>query len=284
MIGQEDRLTHSDAGPLPVDYFSDWRTRLWTCSCGWSGSNTVAVILPSADSVAIECPDCHLALAQVDRRLSQELLEQAAACGHAEAAALLSPEDFGSPYADGSREVRFLTGGESVAFFQNGDQFFGVHLDWLLARLRLDPACGEIDILEGGLGIVLDNEIHEDLDIYGLLGADETSLCAYDNGGNTGASYSLAGGWLLDSAADDRQLVTWIGTGPHDLRQLALDKLYEAMRDWMPGPYERCYVTSPHLKADDAEDVANVLDLACEASPVTLNGIELRPEQSDETE
>jgi len=115
--------------------------------------------------------------------------------------------------------------------------------DWLLPRLRLDPACGEIDIHEGGPIIVIDNEIHEDLEIYTLLGADEMDLCAYDNGGNTGASYSLAGGWLIDFAAEDRHTLTWIATGPHDLRQLALDKLSEAMGEWMPDPDQRCDAT-----------------------------------------
>ena len=88
----------------------------------------------------------------------------------------------------------------------------------------------------------------------------------------------------MDFAAEDRRLLTWIGAGPHDLRQLALDKLAESVSDWDPGPYDRCSVTSPHLHADNAQDVNDVLDLAGEASPITLNGIELRPEQTDDTE
>lgn len=220
-----------------------------------------------------------MTLARVDRNPSRELLDEAAERGNAEAAALLSPGNFGSPYADERGETRFLTGGEDIVLFQDGDQFFGVDLDWLLPRLRFDPACGEIDIHEGGPIIVLDNEIHEDLDIYALLGTGETALCAYDNGGSIGASYSLAGSWLLDFAAEDRRRLTWIGTEPRDLRQLALDKLAESLGEWMPGQDERCDVTSPYLQADTAEDVENVLALAWDASPVTLNGIEVRPEE-----
>ena len=268
-------------GAPHVDYFSDWRTRPWSCSCGWTGANTDGVVRCSDDSVDFECPGCRCPLARVDRTPSREEVEQAAGLGNAEAAALLSPEEFGSPYANGRGQARFLTGGEDVVFFQDGDQFFGVELDWLLPRLRFDPACSEIDIHEGGPIIGLDNEIHEDLDIYALLGADETDLCAYDNGGNTGASYSLAGGWLIDFAAEDRHTLTWIGIGPHDLRQLALDKLSEAMGEWMPDPDQRCDVTSPYLQAHKAEDVENILVLAGEASPVTLNGIVIRESEPD---
>ena len=154
-------------------------------------------------------------------------------------------------------------------------------LDWLLPRLRLDPASEVVDVMYGGPIIVLDNEIHEDLDIYSLLGATETDLCACGNGGNTGSSYSLAGGWLIDFAAEDRHTLTWIGTGPHDLRELALDKLAEAMNEWMPGSNQRCDVTSPYLHAHNAEDVQNILVLAGEAFPVTLNGIVVRESEPD---
>ena len=270
----------SNAAPH-AGYFSDWRTRLWSCPCGWTGTNADGVVHCSDAAVGTECPNCRLAVARVDRIPSREQVEQAAGLGKAEAAALSSPEDFGSPYADDRGTARFIAGNEEVVFFQDGDQFFGVSLEWLLPRLRLDPACGQIDILEGGPIIVLDNEIQEDLDIYAMLGADEASLCAYDNGGNTGAPYSIAGGWLISFAAEDRHTLTWIGTGSHDLRQLALDKLSEAMSDWMPGPHERCDVTSPYLQAHNAEDVGNILVLAGEASPVSLNGIVIRESEPD---
>jgi hypothetical protein len=153
----EKALINSTEGRDGVDYFSDWRTHLWSCSCGWTGTNSDGVVHCSDDAVDIECPRCRHPLARVDRTPSCEVVEQAAGLGDAEAAALLSPEEFGSPYADGRGQARFLTGGEDVVFFQDGDQFFGVELDWLLARLRLDPACGEIDIHKGGPIIVLDN-------------------------------------------------------------------------------------------------------------------------------
>jgi len=117
-------LIHSNAHPLAVDYFSDWRTRVWSCSCGWTGANTNGVVRCSDDFVEIECPRCRHPLASVDRTPGREIVEQAAGLGNAEAAALLSPEEFGSPYADGRGRVRFLTGDEDAVVFQDGDQFF----------------------------------------------------------------------------------------------------------------------------------------------------------------
>jgi hypothetical protein len=73
-----------------------------------------------------------------------------------------------------------------------------------------------------------------------------------------------------------------MGTGPHDLSQLAIDKLSEAMGDWMPDPDERCDVTSPYLQAHNAEDRETILVLAGEASPVTLNGIVVRQSEPDD--
>ena len=112
--GGNGTLVDDDYGAADVGYFSDWRTRRWACRCGWTGANTDGVLRCSDDAVETARPSCRLPMARVDRAPGREEVERAAELGNAEAAALLSPEDFGSPYADGRGESRFLTGGEDV--------------------------------------------------------------------------------------------------------------------------------------------------------------------------
>lgn len=178
----------------------------------------------------------------------------------------------------GSDQGRRLAGDEFVVWFRDGDDFSGVTEEWLRPRLRLDPACKEVDLFERtGPSVFLNGEELEDMDIYALLGGDMGELCSYGNGGIIGGRVELVGGWLEVYDPELRHTLTWVGSDPSRLRELALERIADGMYDWEPQAHEVVEVTSPFLDPADASDRLAILAVAGDAGSVQLNGTELRP-------
>lgn len=255
-----------------VPYFSDWRTREWSCDCGWSGSNRSALVFHDQEKVSIACPTCAHGMATVDRHPSAEEVEAAAAAGNPEALALTSPDDYGDAYIGGEGEVVFVAGHEKVVYFDDGDQFFGIPDHWLLGRLRLNPEAMFVDLFERtGFHICVDNELIEDIEPSTVLGTSRGELCSYGNGDIIGGRYDLYDEWVEAWAVELRWNLTWLDLNSVDLRKLALEKIAEGMDEWEPTADDTFEITSPYLDATNPQDVADVLLLAGDAADVTLN-------------
>ena len=67
-----------------VAYYSDWRERRWTCSCGWAGTGDEAAHEPFAELLQVDCPACGHRVCLVPYPDAAETAE-AAALGHPEA-------------------------------------------------------------------------------------------------------------------------------------------------------------------------------------------------------
>ena len=262
-----------------VDYFTDWRTRTWQCQCSWAGTNETALVFADESHVSVACPTCGDGIATIPRHVTADQVATAASAGNAEAIALCHPDEHGNPYLGSPGRPRFLTGHEQSVPFAGGDQFFGVDAQWLIPLLRLDPhRCSEpLELLEGdSLGIAVDNDLHEDIEVTDVLGESLGELCTYDDDDCIGGRYDLYDGWIEAWAADIRWTITWIGDGPHDYTALALKKAGEGMDYWEPQPEDTLLITSPYLQASDPRHVQRVLQLACEAGVVMLNGTLIR--------
>lgn len=262
-----------------VDYFTDWRTRTWQCPCSWTGTNETALVFADREHVSMACPTCGDGIATISRHVTPDQIATAASAGNAEAIALCHPDEHGNPYLGSPGRPRFLTGHEQSVPFAGGDQFFGVDAQWLIPLLRLDPDrySEPLELLEGdSLGIAVDNDLHEDIEVTDVLGEFLGELCTYDDDDCIGGRYDLYDGWIEAWAADIRWTITWIGAGPHDYTALALRKAGEGMDYWEPQPDDTLLITSPYLQASDPQHVQRVLQLACEAGVVMLNGTLIR--------
>jgi len=256
-----------------VDYFSDWRTKEWACDCGWSGSNSGALVYHDLCFVSIACPACGHGIATINRNPSETSIQTSASLNNPEARALLSPDNHGDPYIGGDGKVVFVTGSEEVVRFEEGDQFFGVHESWLLPRLRPKLELEYIDLFErGGFHINLDNELIEDIDPIACLGEFRGELCTYGDGNSLGGSFNLYEEWVEALAYELFWNLTRIDTKLINLHDLALEKLVEGMDPWDSYSEDQFEVTSPYLKADNPQDISVVLGLAGYASEVYLNG------------
>lgn len=178
----------------------------------------------------------------------------------------------------------FPSGLEAEILVQPHDWFFGVEKDWLMERLRLDPAISPLDLGDShGFTVLLDDDEFElpdelpDGDFEHLLGSSplDGELVTYGNGGNIGGRFDIVGGWVQDWSPEIRNCYTWLGADP-DLGELATSYLSEGMEYWEPNEGELFEVTSPHLDAADPQDADNVLSIAGESGWVTLNGVSLR--------
>ena len=74
-----------------VTYYSDWRTRTWTCDCGWSGTGDDASSEPFAELLQVDCPTCQHRICLVPYPTEAETAA-AAADGHPEALRALEQE------------------------------------------------------------------------------------------------------------------------------------------------------------------------------------------------
>lgn len=174
--------------------------------------------------------------------------------------------------------MRTLSGHEDEVLFSPGEEFQGVTSEWLLPRLRLDPAASPVDV-ELGLHVLLDDEVLEDLtDTAPIFGTRNVSasLASFGDGGIIGGSIGLEGDWIEFSAPEITHTYTWVGP-VEDLRRLVYTELPEAVSYWEPTEDQLFEVESPHLDPDNPEDRAFILDLAGDAAEVTLNGSLLRP-------
>lgn len=170
-----------------------------------------------------------------------------------------------------------LAGTEVTVPFVSGQEFEGVTAEWLLDRLRLDPAASPVDGFEG-IHVVLDDELleYDDLpeSIFGE-GPSSRFLASFSNGDIISGSINLVGEWLEQFAVEVEHTYAHVGTGA-DPRGLVFEKLPEICARWTPTEHETFMIESPHLSADDASDRQWVLDLAGEAGHVTLNDVPLR--------
>ena len=174
--------------------------------------------------------------------------------------------------------MRVLAGDEAEVLFSPGDEFEGVTSEWLVPRLRLDPAASPVDA-EMGLHVVLEDEHLEDLgNEWSIFGTSNghASLASFGNGDIIGGSIDLSGDWVEFFAPEIEHVYLWVGP-VDDLRRLVYSELPSAASYWEPTEDQLFEVESPHLDADNPEDRAFILDLAGEAGEVTLNGTGLRP-------
>lgn len=178
--------------------------------------------------------------------------------------------------------VRSLTGTEEIVMFVPGESFTGVTPEWLLPRLRLDPASSSVNLMDG-LVIFIDDEPFDlpdgDViqDISDVLDpeAPDGEIVSYDNGGIIGGRFDLVRGWIRDWSPEVREDLVFVGEDP-DLHTLAREKLVEGTFYWEAQEHELFNVDSPYLSAEDPADVEFVLGAACEAGRVVLNGVALR--------
>ena len=267
-----------------VGYFTDWRTRTWQCDhCTWSGTNDRALVL-TRGATAIACPDCGWGLARVYAP-SDEELAQAVSDRHPEALAIAHPDSHGDPYEAGRGRRRNLTGHEQEVIFTPGDQFFGVPKEWLLARLRLDRFDHEVD-LQGGLGIVLDNELVEDelnpASQFMGTGPLDGQLLAYEcRHGLVSATWEVHGGWIEEWMSETSHSARWKGKSDgtlptvESLRRIAVDLLSDLPEHELTSDDDFA-VESPYLSADEPADQAVVLSAAGAAGTVFLNEVVIR--------
>lgn len=170
-----------------------------------------------------------------------------------------------------------LSGTEVTVSFIPGQEFEGVAAEWLLPRLRLDPAASSVEVLDG-LHVVLDHELLEYEDLpESIFGEDPRSLflASFTDGDMISGSINLVGEWLEHFAAEVEHTFTWVGRAA-DPRDLVLDRLPEICDRWTPTEHETFNIESPRLSPDDAADRQWVLGLAGDAGHVTLNGVPLR--------
>lgn len=71
-----------------ADYFSDYKTRAFTCECGWHGGYDELKPMPACCSIIVACPTCRHPVLSV-RPPSGEDVKNAAARGDEEAVAML---------------------------------------------------------------------------------------------------------------------------------------------------------------------------------------------------
>jgi hypothetical protein len=273
-----------DCATVPPDfqeptcgYFTDWRSRTWTCSCGWAGTNETALVFANDEVVSIACPACAHGLAFIDRTPSQDEVAAAAEAGNPEALTILDPGTYANDYVTSPTIRRFVTGHESEVVFRDRDQFFGVVRDWLLPRLRLDARIFELDLDPFDLMIALDNELIGNLDLETVLGGQSHELCSYGDGGIVGGRTDILGGWIKDWAPEVRHRLTRLGADERPDRDMALAKIVEGMDGWWPQEGDLFEVTSPFLDPLKPADVQVVLNLAGDAEEVTLNGVHIGP-------
>ena len=70
---------------MTTPYYSDWRTRSWTCSsCTWTGSGGEATIEPFNDLFELNCASCDSRLTLISYPMVEEV-RLAAASGNVEA-------------------------------------------------------------------------------------------------------------------------------------------------------------------------------------------------------
>lgn len=177
----------------------------------------------------------------------------------------------------GGAMVTSLAGTEVTVPFVPGQEFEGVKSEWLLGRLRLDPAASPVDALEG-IHVVLDDELLEYDDLpEAIFGEGPSSgfLASFSNGDIISGSINLAGEWLEHFAIEVEHTFTHVGNGA-DPRGLVFERLPEICARWTPTEHETFLIESPYLSADDASDRLWVLDLAGEAGHVNLNDVPLR--------
>ena len=183
------------------------------------------------------------------------------------------------------QRLRHLTGNEETVLFFDADEFTGVDSTWLLPRLRLDPACRELDLFERvGLTVYVDDELVEDIDPHQVITGEWRALCTYGNGDIIGGGSDLIGDWLEDWAPEIRHRLTWMGDDARPLRQLALMKIAEGKDCWEPQSGDLFEVTSPFLDPSNTDDASSVLTLSGEASRVTLNGMAIWPIDHDKAQ